>query len=362
MACPLVGATPSLLIAKEIRPSLRWGLDTRTTGKFPIGGNWKTVEPHTYVKHPSGMRVFLAGATGAVGRCLLPRLVRDGHEVTAMTRSPDRADWIRSLGAQPVVCDVFRKDELFRAVQAARPEVVIHQLTRIPARINPRHIARDLATTNRLRTEGTFALVEAAQAAGARRFIAQSVAFFYNPNERTPVPEDDPLDSTIPGAGEIVDALRVHEHVVLGASRMEVVVLRYGQFYGPGTFYASDGSFAEDVRRRRVPVVGEGGGVFSFVHVDDAAAAAAALAVTSTEPGIYNIVLMTSPCQLPNRLALDAQAEASDGAPGAGAIDGPRRGRWPSGCPTTLGYSTPPPRSRCRSSSPDLPPDPTDAS
>ena len=235
------------------------------------------------------MRVFLAGATGAVGRCLLPRLVRDGHEVTAMTRSPDRADWIRSLGAQPVVCDVFRKDELFRAVQAARPEVVIHQLTRIPARINPRHIARDLATTNRLRTEGTFALVEAAQAAGARRFIAQSVAFFYNPNERTPVPEDDPLDSTIPGAGEIVDALRVHEHVVLGASRMEAVVLRYGQFYGPGTFYASDGSFAEDVRRRRVPVVGEGGGVFSFVHVDDAAAAAA-LAVTSTEPGIYNIV------------------------------------------------------------------------
>ncbi len=206
-----------------------------------------------------------------------------------MTRSPDRADWIRSLGAQPVVCDVFRKDELFRAVQAARPEVVIHQLTRIPARINPRHIARDLATTNRLRTEGTFALVEAAQAAGARSFIAQSVAFFYNPNERTPVPEDDPLDSTIPGAGEIVDALRVHEHVVLGASRMEAVVLRYGQFYGPGTFYASDGSFAEDVRRRRVPVVGEGGGVFSFVHVDDAAAAAA-LAVTSTEPGIYNIV------------------------------------------------------------------------
>ena len=205
-----------------------------------------------------------------------------------MTHSPDRADWIRAQGAQPAVCDVFRKDELRRAVQAARPEVVIHQLTRIPARINPRHIARDLATTNRLRTEGTFALVEAAQAAGARRFIAQSIAFFYNPSERMPATEDDPLDSTIPGAGEIVDALRVHEHAVLGALRMEAFVLRYGQFYGPGTFYASDGSFAEDVRRR-VPLVGEAGGVFSFVHVDDAAVAAA-LAVTSTEPGIYNIV------------------------------------------------------------------------
>ena len=206
-----------------------------------------------------------------------------------MTHSPNRADWVRSQGAQPAVCDIFDKQDLYGAVHAAQPEVVIHQLTRIPARINPRHVARDMAETNRLRTEGTFALVEAAQAAGARRFIAQSVAFFYSPNGTSPATEDDPLDSTIPGAGEMVDALKVHEHAVLGAPGMEVFVLRYGQWYGPGTFYADDGSFTEDVRKRRVPLVGDGRGVFSFVHVDDAAAATA-LAVTSTEPGIYNIV------------------------------------------------------------------------
>ena len=235
------------------------------------------------------MRVFLAGATGAIGRCLLPRLVDDGHEVTAMTHSPTRADWIHSQGAQPAVCDIFNKQELGGVVLAAQPEVVIHQLTRIPARINPRHVARDMAETNRLRTEGTFALVEAAQAAGARSFIAQSVAFFYSPNGTSPATEDDSLDSTIPGAGEMVDALKVHEHAVLGAPGMEAFILRYGQFCGPGTFYADDGSFTEDIRKRRVPLVGDSGGVFSFVHVDDAAAATA-LAVTSTEPGIYNIV------------------------------------------------------------------------
>ena len=235
------------------------------------------------------MRVFLAGATGAIGSCLVPRLVRDEHEVTAMTRSPERVGWIRSQGARAVVCDVFAKEELRAAVQAARPEVVIHQLTRIPARINPRQIARDLAETNRLRTEGTFALVEAAQAAGARRLIAQSVAFFYKPSDGTPAIEDDSIDSTIPGAGEVVDAVRVHEHAVLGAHGMKSFVLRYGQFYGPGTFFAVDGSLAEDVRRRRVPLVGDAGGVFSFIHVDDAAAATT-LALSATEPGIYNIV------------------------------------------------------------------------
>ena len=289
-----------------------------------------TVEPHTCVKHPSGMRVFLAGATGAVGRCLLPRLVQGGHEVTAMTHSPDRADWIRAQGAQPAVCDVFRKDELLRAVHAARPEVVIHQLTRIPARINPRHIARDMATTNRLRTEGTFALAEAAQAAGARRFIAQSVAFFYHPSDRTPATEDDPLASTIPGAGEIVDALRVHEHAVVGALRMEAFVLRYGLFYGPGTFYAPDGSFAEDVRRRRVPLVGEGRRRFVFLFM------------WTTQPW-----RPPWPSPAPNPASITSSMTSLL--------------RWPSGYPTTLGCSTPPPRLRCLSSPPDLPPAPTDA-
>ncbi len=235
------------------------------------------------------MRVFLAGATGAIGRQLLPLLVQAGHDVTAMTRTPKGAGWISSKHAHPVVCDVFDREKLRRTLIEARPEVLIHQLTSIPKRINPRRVVEELAVTNRLRTEGTLVLMEAARAAKLRRVIAQSVSFFYNPNGRSPASEDEGLFRLIPGASELVDAIHVHEHAILGSPRIEGVVLRYGSFYGPGTFYAGDGSFAKDVRWRRVPIVGEGKGQFSFIHVRDAAAATA-MFVEAGEPGIYNVV------------------------------------------------------------------------
>ena len=235
------------------------------------------------------MRVFLAGATGAIGRQLLLLLVQAGHDVTAMTRSPTRAGWISSEHAHPVVCDVFDRERLRQALIEARPEVLIHQLTSIPKRIHLRRVVEELAATNRLRTEGTLILMEAARAAKVRRVIAQSVSFLYNPNGGSPASEDEGLFRLIPGASELVDTIHVHEHAILGSPRIEGVVLRYGSFYGPGTFYAGDGSFAHDVRRRRVPVVGDGQGRISFIHVRDAAAATA-MFVEAGEPGIYNVV------------------------------------------------------------------------
>jgi nucleoside-diphosphate-sugar epimerase len=235
------------------------------------------------------MRVFLAGATGAIGRQLLPLLVQAGHEVTAMTRSPTRAGWISSEHAQAVVCDIFDRERLRQALMEARPEVLIHQLTSIPKRIHPRRVVEELAATNRLRTEGTLVLMEAARAIKVRRVIAQSVSFFYNPNGGSAASESEGLFRLIPGASELVDTIHVHEHAVLGSPRIEGVVLRYGSFYGPGTSFAGDGSFANDVRWRRVPIVGEGKGRFSFIHVRDAAAVTA-MFVGAGEPGIYNVV------------------------------------------------------------------------
>ena len=235
------------------------------------------------------MRVFLAGATGAIGRQLVPLLIRDGHEVAAITRSESRADWLRSQDVQPSVGDVFDRDWLRQVVSASSPEVVIDQLTSIPPKINVRKVGEQFAATNRLRTEGTYMLMEAARAVGAGRFLAQSVAFFYAPNGDEPASEDESLDRNLPGAGELVDAIHVHEHAALGSPGIAGMVLRYGYFYGPGTFYARDGGFAQEVLKRRVPIVGKGRGMFSFIHVEDAAEATA-LAVSSAEVGIYNIV------------------------------------------------------------------------
>ncbi len=161
------------------------------------------------------MRVFLAGATGAIGRQLLPLLVQAGHDVTAMTRTPKGAGWISSQHAHPVVCDVFDREKLRRTLIEARPEVLIHQLTSIPKRVNPRRVVEDLAVTNRLRTEGTLILMEGARAAKVRRVIAQSVSFFYNPNGGSPAREDEGLFHLIPGASELVEAIHVHEHAIL---------------------------------------------------------------------------------------------------------------------------------------------------
>jgi nucleoside-diphosphate-sugar epimerase len=235
------------------------------------------------------MRVFVAGASGAIGRSLVPKLVAAGHEVTGTTRSEERAEAIRAAGAYASVVDVFDSDRLRAAVDAARPEALVHELTSLPDRLDFRKDGV-YEPTNRVRTEGTRVLLDAARGAGVRRFLCQSIAFAYRPEGARVKTEEDPLMDDIPGNfGSGVRALNEMEAMVLTAEGLEGVVLRYGFFYGPGTYHGEDGTTTADVRRRRMPVVGKGTGMFSFVHVDDAADATVA-AVERGAPGVYNVV------------------------------------------------------------------------
>jgi nucleoside-diphosphate-sugar epimerase len=237
------------------------------------------------------MKIFVAGAGGAIGKRLVPRLVAQGHEVTALTRSPAKSGELTALGAEPVIADALDRASVMQAVMRAEPEVVIHQLTAIDDPSNIKHFDRVFAATNRLRTMGTDNLLEAARAAGARRLIAQSYAGWpSDPSGGGVKTETDPLDPHPPAEQtESLAAIRHLESVVTGAKGLEGVVLRYGGFYGPGNALALDGDMADIVRRRRFPVVGDGGGVWSFTHIDDAAAGAIA-ALERGAPGIYNIV------------------------------------------------------------------------
>jgi 2-alkyl-3-oxoalkanoate reductase len=237
------------------------------------------------------MRIFVAGATGALGRRLVPQLVAGGHRVTGMTRSPGKAGWLRAAGAEPVVADALDRDDVLRVVAAARPEVVVHQLTDLAAMTNFRKFDAGFAATNRLRTKGTDHLLAAARAAGARRLVAQSFAGWPFARVGGPVKtEDDPLDPDPPAElRRTLDAIRHLEAAVAQAEGIEGLVLRYGGFYGPGTSAGEGGYVLEDLRRRRFPIVGAGTGVWSFVHIDDAAAATVA-AVERGAPGIYQIV------------------------------------------------------------------------
>jgi 2-alkyl-3-oxoalkanoate reductase len=240
------------------------------------------------------MRVFVAGASGAIGGRLVPMLIEAGHAVVAMTRTADKADAIRASGAEPVLADALDADSVGAAVRAAEPEAVVHQLTALSSMTgNPRKFAEDFALTNRLRTEGTDHLLAAARAAGARRFVVQSYAGWPYAREGGPVKsEDDPLDPDPPAAArDALDAMRYLDRIVPGAEGIEGVVLRYGGFYGPGTGIArgEESALIEAIRKRRFPVVGGGTGVWSFVHIDDAASATLA-AVDRGAPGIYNVV------------------------------------------------------------------------
>ena len=238
------------------------------------------------------MRVFVAGATGALGRQLVPQLVAAGHEVTGMTSSASKEDLIRSLGARPAVADALDPDQVARVVAEAEPEAIIHQLTAISADMNPRHLDRAFAQTNRLRTEGTDHLLAAAKAVGAKRFLVQSFAGW--PYSRTGGPvksEEDPLDESPPKqARETVAAIHYLEGAVTGADWIKGIALRYGGFYGPGTSISREhgAEQAEMVRKRRFPIVGRGTGVLSFVQIQDAATATVA-ALDRGERGIYNI-------------------------------------------------------------------------
>ena len=238
------------------------------------------------------MRVFLAGATGAIGRQLIPRLIAAGHEVHGMTRSEAKQEMLLQLGAVPVVANALDPEQVAEAVARARPEVIIHQLTAIPGALDMRHIDREFTTTNRLRTEGTDHLLSAGQAVGVRRFIAQSVATYgtYAPTGGAIKSEDDPLDDApVAVIRPVLAAVRHLEAAVLGAAWTEGIVLRYGAFYGPGTSMAPGAAQTEMVRKRKFPIVGDGGGVWSFIHVGDAADATVA-AVDHGSRGAYNIV------------------------------------------------------------------------
>jgi 2-alkyl-3-oxoalkanoate reductase len=239
------------------------------------------------------MRVFVAGATGALGKQLVPMLVKGGHEVTGMTRSPSKQDQIRQMGARPVVADALDPEAVAQVVAAAEPECVIHELTAIDTAAFSRSIDKMFAVTNRLRSEGTDHLLAASRAVRVRRFIAQSFAGW--PYERTGGPiksEDEPLQSSPPKTvSETLRAIRHVEETVTMADGIEGIALRYGGFYGPGTSICLDpvGEQVEMLRKRRLPVIGNGAGIWSLVHIGDAASATAK-AVERGEPGLYNVV------------------------------------------------------------------------
>jgi nucleoside-diphosphate-sugar epimerase len=238
------------------------------------------------------MKILVAGATGALGKQLVPRLAADGHEVVGTTRSEAKLEAIDRLGAAGIVADVLDPDQVARAVAEAEPEVIIHQLTALNRPFDVRHFDRTFAETNRLRTEATDHLLAAGRAVGVRRFIAQSYAGwpFARTGEMVKT-EDDPLDPTPPNAmRQTFEAIRYLESAVTGADWTDGLVLRYGGFYGPGTSLSPEGGEqVKLIRERKFPVVGDGGGVWSFIHIEDAAEATAA-AVTRGGPGIYNIV------------------------------------------------------------------------
>ena len=239
------------------------------------------------------MKVFVAGATGALGKQLVPRLVAAGHRVVGMTRSADKAEAVRALGAKPAVADALDPDAVATAVAEAEPEVIAHQLTALSGPIDMRHIDRWFAQTNRLRTEGTDHLLAAGRTVGARRFLAQSYAGW--PFARTGGPvkdEGDPLDRDPPERlRETLDAIRYLEDAVTEIDWGVGIVLRYGAFYGPGTSTSADpeAEMTKPILRRQFPVIGDGGGVWSFTHIADAAEATVA-AVELGQAGIYNIV------------------------------------------------------------------------
>jgi len=237
------------------------------------------------------MRIFLAGATGALGKRLAPLLVSDGHHVVGMTKTPAKTGQLQAMGAEPVLADALDRPAVLQAVINARPEAVIHQVTALAKIRNLRNWEREFALTNRLRTEGTENLLAAAQQAGARLFVAQSYTGW--PNERSGglrKNEDDPLDTSPPQAmrGTLEAIVRL-ERIVTSAAGLTGIVLRYGSFYGPGTSIGEGGDIVDMVRQRKFPIIGGGGGVWSFLHIDDAAGATR-LAIQLGIPGIFNIV------------------------------------------------------------------------
>jgi nucleoside-diphosphate-sugar epimerase len=237
------------------------------------------------------MKVFVAGASGVIGRPLVRQLVASGHEVVGMTSREDRRAGIEAAGGRAIVCDALDPDAVRETVGSAQPDVVVNELTKLPRDYDTRKLdERFYGPTNRIRTEGGGNLLAAAIASGVRRFVTQSIAFLYAPEgEMVKDEEGRPWTDAAPPFGDGVRAMLSHERAVLDANGVDGLVLRYGWFYGPGTYYASDGSIAQMVRKRRFPVVRGSDGLFSFIHIEDAAGATVA-ACERGEQGVYNVV------------------------------------------------------------------------
>ena len=237
------------------------------------------------------MKVFVAGGTGAVGKRLVPLLVAGGYDVVAMTRSRSGETKLRAMGAAPVLADGLDRAAVMQAVMRAEPEVVIHEMTSLARAKSFKKFDAAFALTNRLRTEGLDYLLEAAVAAGARRFVAQSYGNWnYERTGSVPKTEEDPFDPEPPAnQRQTMAAIRYLEGKVLGRTELDGIALRHANHYGPGTGFALDGDLVALVRKRQLPIIGDGAGVWAFSHVDDLAQATLA-AMERGRPGVYNLV------------------------------------------------------------------------
>ena len=239
------------------------------------------------------MRVFVAGSTGVIGRNLVPLLIESGHDVIALSRTPQKARQLEALGARVALADALNKEQLTAAIRKAEPEVIINELTALAGNEtgNFKKFDEEFALTNRFRTEATDTMLAAGRMVGTRRFITQSFCGWPFAPVGGPIKtEEDPLDPNPPASfSKSLAAIRYQEDVVRKATYVQALALRYGLLYGPGTGIAKGSAIIELVRKRRMPIVGNGAGIWSFIHVNDAARATAA-AVSRGDPGIYNIV------------------------------------------------------------------------